>query len=294
MSKQTETTLCVAGLAYFEAYVPNGQQAPVPGTEEFVQEISLSVGGALNTAVVANALGCNCTIACPLGNGLADAAVRFRLTTPDGLHNLTWPGPDNPAVSLVFGDSEDRAFVSKAAWSALKDCPDLSSFDWIHVPGLPEAKHLETQLRDAAQAGTKVSLSASWHPELLHELKQRSDSFWDVVFLNELEADPNEEAEDELQAFSKCAKNIVLTKGKAGARALFDGQLFNSPSQHADAVNVTGAGDAFAAGFVCALLEQQSPQTALDWASKAAAFYISLNDEKRFKLSSANRSQILG
>ncbi|MCB0343565.1 MAG: carbohydrate kinase family protein [Bdellovibrionales bacterium] len=295
MNNHPSKALCIVGLAYLEAYVPPDLPTPVPGTEVFVPDIQLSIGGALNSAVVANAIGRNCTIACPLGGGLADAAVRYRISMPDGLNSLTWEGPDNPALSLVYGSTHDRAFISKACWSALESCPCLDRFDWIHVAGLPEAMHLEPQLNSAVIAGAKVSVSASWQPDLLRKLASRTDSFWDVLFLNELEAGFSSSINNSTEAYKSCAKVIVTTLGKAGAHAVVNSeeQEFSAPSLTSNIVNVTGAGDAFAAGFIAACIEDLGIQTSLEWGNRAAAFYISLNDEERLKLTNSFRSRIL-
>ena len=63
VSKPNSKSLCVVGYVYFETYVPSGGEAPVQGTEQFVPEITLSLGAAYTPAAVAQALGCH-TILC--------------------------------------------------------------------------------------------------------------------------------------------------------------------------------------------------------------------------------------
>lgn len=293
MNNPNSAALCVVGLAYFEAYVPQRDKAPSPGTEEFVSSLDLSIGGAFNSAIVASALGFDCTLACPLGNGLADAAVRHRLSAAKDLKALTWNSSDDPAVSIVYGANTDRSFLSRADWSSLANCPSLENFAWVHVAGLPEAAQLKKQLEEASSAGASLSLSASWHPELLSQLAERDNHFWDVLFLNELEACAGESGKQDLEAFSTSAKMLVLTEGKAGARVILDGKSLRCPPRDAVVSNVTGAGDAFAAGFVCGMIEHKDPQIALDWGSRAATFYISRDHAERFNLSSESRQQIL-
>lgn len=143
--------LLVAGLAYFEVVVPP-YPAPAPGEETFVEGIGLALGGALNTATVAAALGLDVALSVPLGKGVADHAVervagRLDIT----LHPIA--ARDNPAVSLVFAGVDDRAFVSAADFAALEQVAELPAAKWIHVPGLEEAARLAGALARARQAG---------------------------------------------------------------------------------------------------------------------------------------------
>lgn len=52
-----------AGLVFFEVFLPDGELRPEPGTEVFVDELAVGLGGALNGASVARALDLGC------GNG---------------------------------------------------------------------------------------------------------------------------------------------------------------------------------------------------------------------------------
>lgn len=55
---------------------------------------------------------------------------------------------------------------------------------------------------------------------------------------------------------------VVLTKGAAGATAYFAGRTISVAGRHADAVDATGAGDAFWGGFLSSLLSRGITQTA--------------------------------
>ncbi|MFZ3028136.1 MAG: carbohydrate kinase family protein, partial [Rhodoferax sp.] len=68
------TDLVVVGLAYFEVFVPPHAR-PAPGEEVFVDGMTLALGGALNTASVAAALGLRVTLCLPMGHGIVDQAV---------------------------------------------------------------------------------------------------------------------------------------------------------------------------------------------------------------------------
>lgn len=59
---------------------------------------------------------------------------------------------------------------------------------------------------------------------------------------------------------------IVVIAGRAGARAISAAEVHDAPADHVDTVDTTGAGDAFAAGLVHALVSGLSMREALDMA----------------------------
>lgn len=69
----------------------------------------------------------------------------------------------------------------------------------------------------------------------------------------------------------RSAGPIVVTRGAAGAIALDDDRLIESPGFQVDAVDATGAGDIFRAGFIAALLEGRDLAGILRFANAAAA-----------------------
>src|SRR5213079_266099 len=114
---------------------------PAPGEEGFVDAIGLGFGGALNTASVAAALGLQVTLCVPMGRGIADQALA-QLAQRLGIALDALPARDDPAISLVFANADERAFLSAAEFDALDRVKTLPAAAWIHVPGLEEAGRL--------------------------------------------------------------------------------------------------------------------------------------------------------
>lgn len=54
------------------------------------------------------------------------------------------------------------------------------------------------------------------------------------------------------------AKAAVLTLGQEGSLALFDGRIFHGEAEPVDAIDTTGAGDSYIAGFLAAYLKGAS------------------------------------
>lgn len=64
---------------------------------------------------------------------------------------------------------------------------------------------------------------------------------------------------------------LCVTLGQAGAVLLADDRFIRQPAFRVDAVDTTGAGDVFRAGFICALLRGDAPKAILRFACAAAA-----------------------
>lgn len=271
MTAKPGVELCVAGLVYFEVFVPR-VPLPHPGEEAFVEGIGLGLGGALNTASVASALGLKVRLAHPRGDGLADAAIAQRIDHL-GIATLNWPARSDPAVSLVFSGPEDRAFVSAADFESLAHCPALAQARWIHVPGLLEARYLARPLAQARAAGARISVSASWAPAELARLSAQHSQPWDLLILNDKEAACA--VGDALAAPARlqgAAASVVVTAGAHGAYGQLVGNEVSCPAAPVVAArDFTGAGDAFCAGLLTALMRGLAGDDALRYGCLVAS-----------------------
>lgn len=265
--------LVVAGLAYLEVYVP--PHAPVaPGHERFIDGIGLGLGGALNTASVAAALGVPVTLCAPAGNGIADLALAAQAARL-GITLAALPSRNDPAISLVFADASERAFVSSADFDALGQVDQLPAGGWIFVPGLEEAARLAAPLARARRQGARVAVSASWSEQRLAQLATLGGTPWDLLVLNEKEAEAAcGEIDGAPERLAGAAASVIVTMGPHGARGTLDGSRFSTPAAPAAVIDTTGAGDAFCGGLLAALLRGAAPAAALRVAARAAAIIL--------------------
>lgn len=278
------TDLVVVGMAYFEVFVPP-HRAVAPGEELFVDGMQLALGGALNTASVAAALGANVTLCVPMGDGIVDQAIGL-LAKRLGITLAPIATRDNPAISLVFSDASDRSFVSTADLDALTRVERLPSASWIHVPGLEEASRLAGPLQLARRDGARISVSGSWSEQQLGLLAERAKKaeapLWDLLVLNEKEAlAACGEVVHAPEMLAGVASSVLVTLGPQGVFGMLDGaqlQALAAPTSAAASTSTaaprvldpTGAGDAFCGGLIAALLQGASPSQALRHASRTA------------------------
>ncbi|NDP40746.1 MAG: carbohydrate kinase family protein [Rhodoferax sp.] len=264
------TDLVVIGLAYFEVFVPPHVRPP-PGEELFIDGIQLALGGALNTATVAAALGLRVTLCVPMGHGIVDQAVAL-LAQRLGITLAPLPARDNPAISLVFSDANDRAFVSTAELDVLVSVKRLPASAWVHVPGLEEAARLGGPLALARQDGARISVSGSWSPRQLSVLAERKENAWDLLVLNEKEAQAAcGDVAAAPQVLAQAAHSVLVTLGAQGVVGVLNAVPVRVPALPVKVVDATGAGDAFCAGVIAGLVRGLTPEASVRLGTRTAA-----------------------
>ncbi|MDE0480918.1 MAG: adenosine kinase [Gammaproteobacteria bacterium] len=138
------------------------------------------------------------------------------------------------------------------------------------------------ELREFAEAnGVKTALSFS-DPSLLEifpgQMKEMLGGGLDLLFCNEEEAclwTGTKNLSEACVALRPVAKQFVVTRGANGS-VLFDGRYFVEIDAHkVKAVDTTGAGDAFAGGFLYGLTSGRSFAESGRLASRAAGEVVS-------------------
>lgn len=227
-------------------------------------------GAAANTAAWAAALGVPTTFAGRIGND-AWGKVAGELLRGVGVRTALSVDADRATgtcVVLVRGDGSRDLVVSPGASSALvgDDLPDPVLFDWVHVSGYPllhEGSRAAAAglLRAAIAAGVPCSVDpASVAPLRALGVARFADLVRgiDVLFPNTAEAElltGLADPEAAGRALLDLADEVVVTLGADGALAVDrSGRLVRVAAEPVDAVDTTGAGDSFAAGWLAARL----------------------------------------
>lgn len=138
----------------------------------------------------------------------------------------------------------------------------------------------------AAEAGARLSFDVNyraklWEPETAARVLAPLCARVDMVFValrdavNLFGASPDvDKALHELQ--DRFGGTIIMTQGEAGARA-YDGETdYNAGGFETVIVDRLGAGDAFASGVICRLLEDASLEGALRFGNALAALALSI------------------
>ena len=170
------------------------------------------------------------------------------------------------AVAMVSPDSE-RTFATYLGaavdLSAQHITPELfKGYDMLHIEGylVFNEELIEKSVKTAKEAGLEVSLDlASFNvvDAKLEFLQRISKEYVDIIFANEEEAKSftgQDDPEKALQIIADYAKISIVKIGKEGSMILKEGKTTRVGIIKATALDTTGAGDLYAAGFLFAYL----------------------------------------
>lgn len=281
-------SIVVAG-SYNAGLTAYGERLPTPGETVLGYRFDLGPGGkGANQAIGIARLGVGVVFATKLGNDVFGAQARSILLA-EGLppHGIL-TGSEQTGMALILVDRRGSNAISVVPGVNLK----LTSAEVIGS--------LETELRQCGlilcqlECPTELAVGlARWgrdngkttvlNPAPARALTAEDLQLFDVLTPNELElaaiarglGQQSESIEVQAKALLDCgAGTIVATLGPQGAmRVSSDGaELF--PAYPVDAVDTTGAGDAFTAALVAALAHGAQLDDAIDNACRAGAFCV--------------------
>ncbi|RCG31605.1 sugar kinase [Sphaerisporangium album] len=162
------------------------------------------------------------------------------------------------------GDIPARALQSAKVLHVTGITPALSGTAW-------SAAHHAVKL--ARDAGVLVSVDVNHRPQLWSDRQEAVEALTelatgaDVLFVNQ----------DELQLIEPVmgtVRELVVTRGGKGASSTVNGMRYDAQAAPVTVVDPLGAGGAFAAGYLSALLEELHPTDRLRRGSALAAFTI--------------------
>jgi sugar/nucleoside kinase (ribokinase family) len=180
--------------------------------------------------------------------------------------------PSGVASTLISPDTE-RTFGTYLGAAVELSAEDLKpqqfeGFDIMHVEGYLVQNHelIETVLAYAKQAGSKISVDMASYNVVdanLDFFKHLVEKYVDIVFANEEEAKAftGAEPEEALHVISEFADISVVKTGSKGSMAKSGDKVFIIEPTPAIPTDTTGAGDAYAAGFLYGVLHGFDYQT---------------------------------
>lgn len=237
-------------------------------------QISMHGGGAAaNTATWLAQLGHSVFFSCRLGDDAAGHAISSEFDLWKIEHQKTFLENEKTGVVVVLVDDKgDRTmFPDSGANSGIseRDLPELRGFDAAYLSGYSLFNPLSTNgvlrmvneikdvgiplIFDPASVGTMMAFNRKRVIETLTHM--------DITIMNEDEARyiaDCDSLDKALDFITEIVSGAVIKTGSSGAIARIRGS--NTVISHADAVNAidtTGAGDAFAAGFIPMWLESK-------------------------------------
>ena len=164
----------------------------------------------------------------------------------------------------------------------------ISNSKYLYVTGYqwdtPSQKEtVLTALEHAKKNEITISLSLSdlfCVEKHKKDFQKLLDNYVNLVFCNELEAKQmtdEENPKDQLRKLSESVDHVVITLGNEGSLIKYNNDIIEVDAFQVEAIDTTGAGDAFAAGYLYALTQNYTIQQVGQLASICAAKVVSID-----------------
>ncbi len=271
--------LACAGEVFTDLIFFGLDRLPHLGEEVKTQNFAISAGGgAAITAAAAALLGRSTQLVAAWGTSQWDSEARTRIEDLGVACTWSHCGPDAASgITVALGTAEDRCFVTRPCTGEILEShllgvetlERLGRSGHVHLALAPDRMAaFRTAVSRLQAGGSTVSWDLGWNPSI-----GRSPEFQalcrelDILFLNEMEACAYADvpsAKEALERFSRPSNTVVVKLGAAGSIASQRGaELVYVEGIEVEAVDTTGAGDAFDGGFLHAWMEGRALDQAL-------------------------------
>lgn len=266
-----------------------GPTIPKPGQTIMGNHFDMGPGGkGSNQAIAVARLGGDVTFLAKVGGDTfgRDALDLFQR---EGINTdyVAMDDASHTGAGIIFVDENGENAIGVAPGANLSLTPEeLDTNDGLFKQSACLLMQLEIAvptvyhaIEKAKQHGCRVVLN----PAPAQALEPRYLSMIDILTPNESEAEvltgipvtDRDSASSAAQALrSQGVATVIITMGKDGCLLVSEGGEKQFPAYSVDAVDTTGAGDAFNAGLVYALAAGKDIEEAIDFGSKVAAILV--------------------
>ena len=258
--RRQRVDLLTVGEAFEDLIFPGMPRLPRQGEELRVPNVTAAVGGgAVITAIAAARMGLRTGIITALAKSRTASLIREGITVLNLMSDR-----DHPALSVTLSTARDRTFVTFDGVNRALEPRLLAAMRrfrrrprHVHFALSPRHCAAWTRVVNLLQStGATTSWDFGWNERLLRDRGFRElQASVDWLFVNEAEA--------RLYRSVVGRSNTVIKRGARGAIARIGQRKITSSPLRARVVETTGAGDAFNAGFLAAMLGGATPAVAL-------------------------------
>jgi sugar/nucleoside kinase (ribokinase family) len=266
----------VIGEIYLDHVFSGFEDWPGPGEEIFTDQYTWELGGgAVTTACALAKLGRNVRLIGVVGEDQFPT-VEARLSAFGVSADHITRSKGRSGVTVSISTKQDRSFFTYRGVN--QELSQRMRFDTNLVKEAASARHVHLALPLVAQdseallpflqrEGATVSIDVGHHVAWLEDKRSLEIlRTFDYVMPNEKEAVIL--AGTPAQYLDLCrelnVQHALVKLGSAGAIMLSDGVLYRAAPPQVDTVDTTGAGDAFDAGFIDAVLSGLSPKRCIE------------------------------
>ncbi|WP_052869608.1 carbohydrate kinase family protein [Streptomyces niger] len=282
------TDVYLTGTVFLDIIFTGLDSAPVRGTESWARGMGSSPGGVANMATALARLGLHTSLAAAFGDDMYGEYCWDALRRGEGIDlsmSRKVPGWHSP-VTVSMAYEGERTMVSHGHEAP----PPESAFDGEHAPGCPPASRAcvaslvpgrrEGWLGCAAGRGARIFADVGWDDTGRWDPADLADLEHCEAFLPNAEEAMRYTRTDSPQAAARKLADLVpvavVTMGARGACAVDarTGESAEVPAIAVEALDPTGAGDVFVAGFVTGTLAGWPLADRLAFAGLTAALSV--------------------
>ncbi|NGN65823.1 sugar kinase [Streptomyces sp. A7024] len=253
----------LTGQVFLDIIFTGLDSAPVRGTESWARGMGMSPGGVANMATALARLGLRTSLSAAFGDDMYGDYSREALELGEGIdlaQSRTVPGWHSP-VTVSMAYEGERTMVTHGHEAPAPEepdpaCPPRSRAAIASLaPGRPQ-----TWVAQAARHGSRIFGDVGWDETGRWDLDDLPDLAHCEAFLpNAAEAMAYTRTDSPRAAAHRLAERVplvVVTMGADGAYAVDSaaGVTAEVPAISVEALDPTGAGDVFVAGFVTGTL----------------------------------------
>ena len=247
------------------------RSAPEMGAEILADDCELTLGSASAIFAAGMAkLGHSVTFVSQVGRDyFGDFCIRTLQQLGVSTRHVARKADEKTGVTIALSGKRDRALVTHtgAVATLTSDCVDeslLKRHDHLHLTSYYLQKALQPSCADIFRRAKALGLTTSFDPnsDPSNKWSRRIDGvlrYTDVLFLNEREAlqlTRSRTPKAALKALGTKVTCAAIKRGPRGAIAIHDGTTAADSGFSITAVDTTGAGDSFDAGFMSAYLRE--------------------------------------
>lgn len=271
----TQYDVAVVGEIYIDHVFTGFTAWPQPGEEAFARQYIREIGGgAVNTACALGKLGRTVNLIGIIGKtdaSLFEGRLREFGVAADGIQRTH----GNTGVTASVSMRDDRSFftyrgVNEKLMEVLRSDAVLSALTsarHVHFAMPLDQQLARTLLPELRAAGCTRSLDVGFHPAWLTSTASlETCQSIDYSLPNEREAlliTGGDVSTYLAFAHKNGLPAAVIKLGPRGAAMQINGRTYNVVSPMVDVIDTTGAGDAFDAGFIDALLDHADAEDCL-------------------------------
>lgn len=273
----TDYDILVPGNYFCDLIFTGFPRFPALGSEVYTEGLTITVGGALNTVIALHRLGVRVGWAGCVGTDLFSRYV-LDVVESEGVDTslLTRVAGPFQRVTVSVSYPHDRAFITHVDPAPTPtqlafDIQGRVSFKHLHFTGFHLDARTLALFERMHQRGITISMDCQDRPITLETDNVRAAIAALQIFMPNAKEARQLASTDELDAAAEKLRalvpTLVIKDGANGAYAWQGGARLHAAPIAVKAVDTTGAGDVFNAGFLAAYLAGKPLADCLTWGS---------------------------